>query len=73
MPPLSQTTYLCPICFQRFFEVWELGKHYGSSHGDLEDLPRYIEGNDEEGEEDGEEVELEMDPIMALDVRFPVR
>jgi hypothetical protein len=49
MPPLTQTTYLCPICSQRFYDIHELEKHYNSSHGDAEDFPK--NGGEGEGED----------------------
>ena len=49
MPPLTQTSHLCPICSQRFYDILELKKHYNSSHGDEEDFPMNGEGGEEEG------------------------
>lgn len=48
MPPLTQASYLCPICSQRFYDIDEVEKHYNSSHGNVEDFPK-------NGEEDWED------------------
>ncbi len=48
MPSLTQTSYLCSICSQRFYALPELEKHYNSSHGNVKDFPT----NGEEGWED---------------------
>lgn len=48
MPPLTQTSYLCPICSQRFYDIFEVEKHYNSSHGNETDFPENREGDDSE-------------------------
>ncbi|PMD13001.1 hypothetical protein NA56DRAFT_446032 [Hyaloscypha hepaticicola] len=48
MPPLTQTSHLCPICSQRFYDILEVEKHYNSSHGNETDFPKNREGDDSE-------------------------
>jgi hypothetical protein len=71
MPPLTQDSCLCTVCFQRFFEEGELRRHYFSSHGDEEDLPK--EEGREGGDEDNTEEEACKEVSEPLDVQFPIR
>jgi len=75
MPELMQNSYLCKICFQRFFSITELSKHYDSSHGDEKDFPKNGEGWRSESEIETEDAEGEEreGKVEALDVMFPVR
>ena len=63
MPRLTQNSYLCQICFQRFFCLTEARKHYNSSHGDEREIPWNSESESEEessfspGKEEGSDDE----------------
>jgi len=64
MPPLTQPSYLCSVCFQRFFDQASLSQHYNSSHRDDTEYPKSEKG-DESGSEEDEEYRV------YLDVMFP--
>jgi hypothetical protein len=84
MPPLTQPSYLCNICFQRYFDRIGLLSHYNSSHGEENEFPKDGEGGgseddseDSEGAGDGGEGCV-MDKYgkrdqsgESLDVMFP--
>ena len=62
MPPLVQKSWLCKVCFQRFYEEEEVWRHFKQSHGD--------EG---EGENDSEDECGRKDEGEGVDVSFPTR
>ena len=55
MPKFMQKTYICPVCFQVYFELNAAWKHYDSSHGDAEVLGSCEKGKMPEGDVEHEE------------------
>jgi hypothetical protein len=76
MPPLVQKSWLCKVCFQRFYEEEEVWRHFKQSHGDEGEVlgeKGERDGDEGEGENDSEDECGRKDEGEGVDVSFPTR